>query len=310
MNNIEKDLSDALIFYWLEIPINNRSDIKKQYKKLCMIHHPDRWWSNENFLKLKEYKDFLLKYYYLINFDNIKLKKELEKIIRENSKQKQFLLWNYIKHIKISIHFSFNVFLDKFIYYFFEIIEYLLKKITYFLVYSFLFFLAILPLSSLTEKFEPRYYEKWYIIESGDVYMYSEDWLSNLWEYTEDYNKHNIPINLYLDTEERKKDILSLFLKQVSLYGLLLVIYSIIYFMVLKKIYKNIIFNITNKINNSFWNIKINFKFKKFEIKDRELETFKVYKVFLIIIKEIQIYYFIFLYLFVFLITNFIYLIF
>jgi len=181
MNNIEKELSDALIFYWLEIPIDNRSDIKKQYKKLCMLHHPDRWWSDENFIKLNKYKVFLLKYYYLINFDNIKLKEELERIIRENSKQKQFLLLNYIKVIKISIHFSFNVFLDKYIYYFFRIIEYLLIKITLFITYWLLFFLAILPLSSLTEKFEPRYYEKWYIIEWNNIYMYSEDWLSNLW---------------------------------------------------------------------------------------------------------------------------------
>lgn len=275
---MKSDINQALEFYWLEIPIKSRNDIKKRYKKLTMIHHPDRWWKEENFKLLSKYKNILEKNFSELNETYFKIQEEKEKLKTEYKNNNKIieLIWYEVKKIKLWILEKFNLFLEFIVIYCLS----LLVRIIFYLLWIILLF--TLPLSFYTEEhniiFNEKYTESWYITNNIEIWEFNDVYIRELWEYDEEYKNHNKTIYPIEKLEERKKILIEIFLKAVSLYLFILLIYSIIYHFLIKRYIK-------------IWIDKY--------LKNKYLKNFKY----------TTIYYFIMLYLLFYIITKFILLI-
>lgn len=288
MNYETKDIEikEALDFFWLSIPIKDRDEIKKTYKKLSMIYHPDRWWKNSDFIKLTKYKKILEKNFYLINKRNIDLENEIEElekeVVKNNNNSPKILLEIKIKKFKLSI---FQL-IDLILIYFILSISYVAWIIFIICIYSLLFIIPISFFDKNIDAIEPNFNEEIYITNWTNIWHYDYWEIRDLWEYDDEYKKHNIKIEPYEKLEEKRKLVIKLTLKVISIYLIVLALFSLIYYLFIKRFIVKFIDYISKKIEK------------------------KLYKKILNLIKISKIYYFILLYVFVYLITYFIYLFF
>lgn len=155
MNEVNK----AIDFFWLELPLKNRSEIKKRYRKLSMIHHPDRWGKEEDFKLLWKYKNILEKNFYKLNTNYSNFKKEKEDLKEKKAKNKNFikLVWYEIKFIKIWFLFFINFLVEYIVYNFLLILVLIVKYIFLISLFSLLFILPIALLKDLWPILEPNY---------------------------------------------------------------------------------------------------------------------------------------------------------
>lgn len=312
-NSIE--IKEALDFFWLSIPVKDKSEIKKTFKKLSMIHHPDRWWKSSDFIKLKKYKDLLEKNFYLINERNVNLKEEIENLEKQESKQQQnqnqstLLLKTKIKKFKLSFLLKFFYLIDIILYYILYTFWALRVASLIILVHILLFLIPFVFFSKITEKIEPNFKQEWYITDWVNIRHYKDEFITDLWQYMTDYEKHNKKIYWIEKLEEREKLLIELFLKITSIYLIILSIFSIIYYLLIKKNLYKIFDYVESRLNLWIWKIRI--KFDIWIIKENcFLKDTEWYRDILYFLKITQIYYFTLLYIFVYFITYFIYLIF
>ncbi len=153
---MKTEIEQAIEFYWLELPLKDRSEIKKNYKKLSMIHHPDRWWKEENFKLLWKYKDLLEQNFYKLNTFSHKIKKEKEYVAKKEKEtnSKLILAWYKIVKLKIGIFSFLNLLIERVIIYTLNIILILTFSIC---IFSILFLLPIWFLWNLWSILEPNY---------------------------------------------------------------------------------------------------------------------------------------------------------
>lgn len=305
-NKVDKEIQEALDFLWLAIPITSLNEIKKAFRKKSAIYHPDKWGKVEDFIKLQKSKDLLIKYFYLLNKKNIDLKLEIEKL--ENSYNK--LLWNKKIELEIKakrIRLSFSYFLDIIFSYFFLFLSYIIWIILFICIYWILFTIPISFFEKNIETFEPNFKENIYITNGTNIWHYDNWYIRDLWEYDDEYKKHNIKIEPYEKLEEKEKIAIKLTLKVISSYLVILLLFSIFYYLFIKRFILKFTYYINKKIDIKIWNHRI--KNELFDIDCEFRETWFYGKI-INLIKTPKVYYFILLYVFVYLITYFIYLFF
>jgi len=312
MNYETKDIEikEALKFFWLSIPVKNRDEIKKTYKKLSMIYHPDRWWKNSDFIKLTKYKKILEKNFYLINKRNVDLENEIEELEKEvvnnyTNNSPKILLEIKIKKFKLSI---FQL-IDLILIYFILSISYVAWIIFIICIYSLLFIIPISFFDKNIDAIEPNFNEEIYITNWTNIWHYDYWEIRDLWEYDDEFKNHNIKIEPFEKLEEKRKLVIQLTLKVISIYLIVLALFSLIYYLFIKKFILKFVDYISKKIDTKFWNYRIKYNKFIFEYDCKFRET-RFYKKILYLIKISKIYYFILLYVFVYLITYFIYLFF
>lgn len=312
MNYETKDIEikEALKFFWLSIPVKNRDEIKKTYKKLSMIYHPDRWWKNSDFIKLTKYKKILEKNFYLINKRNVDLENEIEELEKEvvnnnTNNSPKILLEIKIKKFKLSI---FQL-IDLILIYFILSISYIAWIIFIICIYSLLFIIPISFFDKNIDAIEPNFNEEIYITNWTNIWHYDYWEIRDLWEYDDEFKNHNIKIEPFEKLEEKRKLVIQLTLKVISIYLIVLALFSLIYYLFIKKFILKFVDYISKKIDTKFWNYRIKYNKFIFECDCKFRET-RFYKKILYLIKISKIYYFILLYVFVYLITYFIYLFF
>lgn len=312
MNYKTKDIEikEALKFFWLSIPVKNRDEIKKTYKKLSMIYHPDRWWKNSDFIKLTKYKKILEKNFYLINKRNVDLENEIEELEKEvvnnhTNNSPKILLEIKIKKFKLSIFYL----IDLILIYFILSISYVVWFLIIICIYSLLFIIPINFFEKNIDAIEPKFNEEIYITNWTNIWHYNYWEIRDLWEYDDEFKNHNIKIEPFEKLEEKRKLAIQLTLKVISIYLIVLALFSLIYYLFIKKIILKFVDYISKKIDLKFWNYKIKYKNFLFNY-DCEFRETRFYEKILYLIKIPKIYYFILLYVFVYLITYFIYLFF
>jgi len=312
MNYETKDIEikEALKFFWLSIPVKNRDEIKKTYKKLSMIYHPDRWWKNSDFIKLTKYKKILEKNFYLINIRNVDLENEIEELEKEvvnnhTNNSPKILLEIKIKKFKLSI---FQL-IDLILIYFILSISYVAWIIFIICIYSLLFIIPISFFDKNIDAIEPNFNEEIYITNWTNIWHYDYWEIRDLWEYDDEFKNHNIKIEPFEKLEEKRKLVIQLTLKVISIYLIVLALFSLIYYLFIKKFILKFIDYISKKIDLKFWNYRIKYKKILFDEDCKFRETWFYSKI-INLIKIPKIYYFILLYVFVYLITYFIYLFF
>lgn len=312
MNYETKDIEikEALKFFWLSIPVKNRDEIKKTYKKLSMIYHPDRWWKNSDFIKLTKYKKILEKNFYLINKRNVDLENEIEELEKEvvnnhTNNSPKILLEIKIRKFKLSIFYL----IDLILIYFILSISYVAWIIFIICIYSLLFIIPISFFDKNIDAIEPNFNEEIYITNWTNIWHYDYWEIRDLWEYDDEFKNHNIKIEPFEKLEEKRKLVIKLTLKVISIYLVILALFSLIYYLFIKKIILKFVDYISKKIDTKFWNYRIKYNKFIFECDCKFRET-RFYKKILNLIKIPKIYYFILFYVFVYLITYFIYLFF
>jgi len=275
------EIKEALDFFWLSIPVKNRNEIKKTYKKLSMIHHPDRWWKNSDFIKLTKYKKILEKNFYLINKRNVDLENEIEELEKEevnnnnnnNNNSPKILLEIKIRKFKLSIFYL----IDLILIYFILSISYVVWIIFIICIYWILFIIPISFFDKNIEIFEPNFKEEMYITNWINIWHYDNGDIRDLWEYDDEFKNHNIKIEPYEKLEEKRKLVIQLTLKIISSYLVILLLFSLIYYLFIKKFILKFIDYITKKIDTKFWNYRI--KYNKFifecDCKFREIRFYQ-----------------------------------
>lgn len=238
------EVPNALKFFWLNRPVNDKNIISKKFKKLSMKYHPDRWWTNDDFIKLTNYRDLLIDNFDEINqidFENTEVKKENivknqetndVKIEKESILEKILikiivtLIWKPLFFILEKVDF----YLMKLIYFLWEIFLIFLK---YFFKYLIIFLVFLIPSSFISTTFiqtiEPKYYESWYITDWKIIWSF-ENWnIRELWPI-EYISFVNIDTAYWIEKlKERQIIFLWLIFKLFFSYFIMILIYSFIY---------------------------------------------------------------------------------